>query len=76
VQGRWLPVAPVFLDNRQMDGRPGFFVLSPLQLDRGDVVLVQRGWVPRDMQDRSRLPPCRCLRRRWCPPAWRPGHRP
>lgn len=55
-RGHWLPVAPVFLDNRQMDGRPGFFVLSPLQLDRGDVVLVQRGWVPRDMQDRSRLP--------------------
>lgn len=56
VQGRWLPVTPVYLDNRQMDGRPGFFVLSPLQMDRGDVVLVQRGWVPRDLQDRSHLP--------------------
>ncbi len=55
-QGHWLPVAPVFLDNRQMDGQPGFFVLSPLQLDDGDVLLVQRGWVPRDVQDRSRLP--------------------
>lgn len=55
-QGHWVPVAPVFLDNRQMDGRPGFFVLSPLDLGHGAVVLVQRGWVPRDVQDRSRLP--------------------
>lgn len=56
VQGRWLPAHTVFLDNRQMDGRPGFFVVTPLQLAPGDVVLVQRGWVPRDAQERTRLP--------------------
>ncbi len=56
VQGRWLEGHTIFLDNRQMDGRPGFFVLTPLQLDDGGAVLVQRGWVPRDMQERTRLP--------------------
>lgn len=56
VSGRWLHRFTVFLDNRQMGGRPGFFVVTPLQLPEGDCVLVQRGWVPRDPQDRTRLP--------------------
>lgn len=55
--GRWLLNHTVFLDNRQMDGRPGFFVLTPLELAPGDAVIVQRGWVPRDPRDRARLPP-------------------
>ena len=57
VRGRWLAQHTVFLDNRQMNGRPGFYVVTPLQLSgRRDAVLVQRGWVPRDVQERSRLP--------------------
>ena len=59
LQGRWLPQHTVYLDNRQMQGRPGFFVLTPLQLAAPNtgVVLVQRGWAPRNFQDRSALPP-------------------
>ena len=53
--GRWSARHTVYLDNRQMDGRPGFFVLTPLLLDDGSAVLVQRGWMPRDFQDRSRV---------------------
>jgi surfeit locus 1 family protein len=46
------------LDNRQMQGRPGFFVCTPLQLEPGgSVVLVQRGWVPRTFEARTQLPP-------------------
>lgn len=56
LQGVWKQGATVFLDNRQMDGRVGFFVLTPLMLGPGDAVLVQRGWLPRDMQARTRLP--------------------
>lgn len=57
LRGRWVAGQTVFLDNRQMHGRPGFFVLTPLRLEPGPgVVLVQRGWVPRDFLDRSRLP--------------------
>lgn len=54
--GRWLHRFTVFLDNRQMAGRPGFFVVTPLQLPEGDCVLVQRGWVARDPSDRTHLP--------------------
>ena len=54
LQGRWL-ANTVYLENRQMNGRPGFFALTPLMLDDGAVVLVQRGWLPRDAADRSRI---------------------
>ena len=59
LQGQWLPGYTVFLENRQMNGRPGFYAVTPLRLDDGSVVLVQRGWVPRDLLDRTRivLPP-------------------
>lgn len=56
LRGRWQASATVFLDNRQMRGRPGFFVMTPLILPDGTAVLVQRGWVPRDQLDRTRLP--------------------
>ncbi|MGM9515861.1 SURF1 family protein [Roseateles sp. DB2] len=57
LQGHWLSQHEVWLENRPMDGRVGFFLLTPLQLSgRADVVLVQRGWVPRDVADRGRLP--------------------
>lgn len=59
LQGRWLARQTVYLDNRQMHGRPGFFVLTPLELSGPDpaVVLVQRGWIPRNFQDRTALAP-------------------
>lgn len=54
--GHWLVDKTVFLDNRSMAGRSGFYVLTPLQLEgRPELVLVQRGWSPRDAADRSRL---------------------
>jgi surfeit locus 1 family protein len=58
LQGHWLPERTIFLDNRQMHGKPGFFVLTPLRLSGKDdrVVIVQRGWVPRNFVDRSALP--------------------
>ena len=57
VRGQWVTGHTVFLENRQMNGRPGFFVVTPLRLDgRSDSVLVQRGWAPRDMRDRTMLP--------------------
>ena len=57
LRGQWLPDASVFLDNRQMNGRTGFFLVTPLRLTGSDrAVLVQRGWTPRDFTDRSRVP--------------------
>lgn len=57
VQGRWLPEWTVYLDNRPMAGRTGFLAVTPLQLDDGRVVLVQRGWLPRHATDRTRIAP-------------------
>lgn len=56
LEGRWVGGRTVYLDNRPMDGRAGFYVVTPLALPDGDAVLVQRGWVPRDAADRSRVP--------------------
>jgi len=56
VTGRWLAPYTVALDNRPLHGRAGFIIVTPLLLAPGDAVLVQRGWAPRDAQDRARLP--------------------
>ena len=55
LQGFWLAGRTIYLENRQMNGRPGFYVVTPLQLGDGSAVLVQRGWVPRDLLDRTRV---------------------
>lgn len=55
LQGRWRASATVALDNRQMGGKPGSFVLTPLVLADGTAVVVQRGWLPRNFQDRTQL---------------------
>ena len=56
LHGYWLPDYVLYLDNRPMNGHQGFFVLTPLQLKADKtVVLVQRGWIPRNFQDRNAL---------------------
>jgi surfeit locus 1 family protein len=57
LQGQWLADKTIFLDNRPMAGRSGLVVVTPLQLqDSAAVVLVQRGWVPRNFMDRTMAP--------------------
>jgi surfeit locus 1 family protein len=57
LKGLWRAEHTVFLDNRQMQGKPGFIAVTPLVLDgSGQVILVQRGWVPRNFGERSSLP--------------------
>ena len=56
-KGQWVQGRTVYLDNRQMQGRTGFYVMTPMKLaETGVVVLVQRGWVPRSFSDRTALP--------------------
>src|SRR4051812_45914054 len=38
-------VHQILLDNKILDGRPGFEVVTPLRLDNGRYVLVDRGWI-------------------------------
>ncbi len=56
--GTWEADRTVFLDNRQMDDKVGFYAVTPLRLEgSGAAVLVQRGWVARNFAERSLLPP-------------------
>ncbi|MEZ5651342.1 MAG: SURF1 family protein [Burkholderiaceae bacterium] len=60
-RGHWLPERAVFLDNRTHEGRSGFQVFMPLQLDGHAegapwFLLVQRGWVPGDPAHRGKAP--------------------
>ena len=45
VAGRWDAARQFLLDNRTRDGRAGYEVLTPLQLDDGRWLIVNRGWV-------------------------------
>ncbi len=57
IAGTWEADHIVYLDNRQMNDKVGFFVLTPLRLqDTGQVILVQRGWVGRNFEVRAQIP--------------------
>lgn len=49
--GHWLHRYTVLIENRNHNGRPGYWVATPLQLDtqgNAAAVLVLRGWLPRE----------------------------
>jgi len=57
IQGQWQARHTVYLDNRPMSGKTGFWVYTPLALqDTGQIVLVRRGWTLRNFNDRAILP--------------------
>lgn len=47
----------IFLDNRNLGGRPGYEVVTPLYLSPTMAVLVERGWVERSRKAEVRTPP-------------------
>jgi len=64
-RGHWSAEHTVLLENRNLDGRPGYWVATPLVL-QGEpnnsksagttAVLVLRGWLPRDLYAANALP--------------------
>jgi len=44
--GTYLPEDQVLVRNRPQDGRVGYEVLVPLRTDSGQVVVLDRGWIP------------------------------
>jgi len=56
--GVWLPQFSVLLDNRNHDGKPGYWLATPLLLDADArrAVLVLRGWIPRVMGTQGQGP--------------------
>jgi surfeit locus 1 family protein len=58
VTGQFVAGWPVYLNNRPQDGRAGFYLVMPLKIEGSDThVLVERGWLPRNNGDATRLPP-------------------
>lgn len=56
LRGRWADAHTVLLENRQMNGLPGFYVVTPLTLEGAErSVLVQRGWIQRNFEQRDRV---------------------
>ena len=45
--GEFDAAGQVFLDNQVMQGRAGYYVVTPLRLRDGAIVLVNRGWIAR-----------------------------
>jgi len=58
LRGLWLQAQTVYLDNRQMHGVAGFYVLTPFAIEGSNqTVMVQRGWIQRNFNDRAQLQP-------------------
>ena len=57
VAGEFVQAWPLFLDNRPLEGKTGFYLLMPFRIAGSDVhVLVARGWLPRYNGEHDRLP--------------------
>lgn len=57
VKGEFLRDWPVYLDNRPHDGVAGFYLLMPFKIAATNLhVLVARGWIPRNVADRTKVP--------------------
>lgn len=56
--GHFLNNYTVLLDNKTNNGRPGYHILTPLELQNQTVILIDRGWVPmqRNRKDLPRIP--------------------
>ncbi|MBC7204432.1 MAG: SURF1 family protein [Pusillimonas sp.] len=57
--GHWLNEFTVLMANRNHKGRPGYWVVTPFELDPGRAVLVLRGWIPRPIGAGQTLPELR-----------------
>jgi cytochrome oxidase assembly protein ShyY1 len=58
VTGEFVRDWPLYLDNRPYQNRVGFYLLMPFKIaGTGMHVLVERGWLPRNMARREDLPP-------------------
>ncbi|MEZ5476159.1 MAG: SURF1 family protein [Thiolinea sp.] len=55
--GDWQAEHTFLLDNRVYQGQVGYEVLTPFQLEGGEWLLVNRGWVPRQQAQQGLPPP-------------------
>ena len=48
LEGKYLPDKELLVRNRPIAGQPGFLQLVPFELNSGDLVIIERGWIPAD----------------------------
>lgn len=53
VAGTWRNDLSLLIDNRNLDGKPGLWLATPLVLADGSAVLVLRGWFARPMRGQA-----------------------
>ena len=65
-RGQYIPEAAIWLDNRPRPvpaagsnaSQSGFYLMMPMRLEgRGEVLWINRGWAPRNNENRETLPP-------------------
>ena len=69
-RGQYIPEAAIWLDNRprpippvgSANAQSGFYLMMPLRLEgKEEVLWVNRGWAPRNNENRETLPPVQTL---------------
>ncbi len=56
VRGRFLHLREIPLAPRTLDGRPGYHILTPFELEEGGTILINRGWVPLELKTPNTRP--------------------
>ena len=57
LQGQFVAGWTTYLDNRPYNDVAGLYVLTPFKIAGAEAaVLVERGWIPRDLNERSKVP--------------------
>tara|TARA_S200000501_G_scaffold372942_1_gene419050 strand:+ start:580 stop:1293 length:714 start_codon:yes stop_codon:yes gene_type:complete len=57
ILGQFITSWPIYLDNRPLDGKPGFYLIMPFKVLNSDTyILVSRGWFQRNFNDRNLMP--------------------
>ena len=46
VKGSYIPEKAVVVRNRPLNGQPGFLQLVPMKLSDGQILMIERGWLP------------------------------
>lgn len=46
IQGNYLPALVTLVRNRPLNGQPGYLQLIPFRLQSGEILIIERGWLP------------------------------
>ncbi|KAI9292290.1 hypothetical protein K502DRAFT_284867, partial [Neoconidiobolus thromboides FSU 785] len=55
-KGHFVHDKEILLGPRTFDNKLGYYLITPFKLDNGQVILVKRGWISREMKDPSQRP--------------------